>query len=227
MPKPLDNAMLPRILEVEAMDTPEEAVDYDSMDHGEVNAAFVTDLLAEQPDPGETLDLGTGTAQIPIELCRRAPEARVLAVDAARHMVELACKNVAQAGFEGQIRAELVDAKGLPYADGRFRTVMSNSIVHHIPEPRHVLREAWRVTASGGLVFLRDLFRPANQTMLHQLVDTYAADANDHQRKLFADSLHAALTVDEVRPLVAELGVPPETVRATSDRHWTWATRKP
>ncbi len=219
--------MLPRILETEAMDTLEEAVDYDSMDHREVNAAFVTDLLAQQPDLGETLDLGTGTAQIPIELCRRAPEARVLAVDAARHMVELACKNVAGAGLEGQVRLELVDAKGLPYADGRFRTVMSNSIVHHIPEPRNVLREAWRVTASGGLVFLRDLFRPANQTMLHQLVDTYAAEANDRQRKLFADSLHAALTVDEVRALVAELGAAPEMVRATSDRHWTWAARKP
>ncbi len=37
--------MLPRILETEAMDTLEEAVDYDSMDHREVNAAFVTDLL--------------------------------------------------------------------------------------------------------------------------------------------------------------------------------------
>lgn len=218
--------MLSRVLEVEAMDTLDEAVDYDSMDHREVNAAFVTDLLAEQPDLSETLDLGTGTAQIPIELCRRSPDARVLAVDAARHMVELARKNVVGAGFEGQVCVELVDAKGLPYADGRFRTVMSNSIVHHIPEPRRVLREAWRVTASGGLLFLRDLFRPASQTMLHQLVDTYAADANDHQRKLFADSLHAALTVDEVRALVGELGAAPETVRATSDRHWTWAARR-
>ena len=218
--------MLPRVLETEVMDTLEEAVDYDSMDHREVNAAFVADLLVQGPELTETLDVGTGTAQIPIELCRRAPQARVVAVDAARHMVELARRNIARAGLDRQIHVERVDAKRLPYPDGRFRTVMSNSIVHHIPEPRETLREAWRVTAPGGLVFLRDLLRPANQTMLHQLVDTYAGDANDHQRRLFADSLHAALAVEEVRAHVAEFAAP-ETVRATSDRHWTWVVRKP
>ncbi len=219
--------MLPRILENEAMDTREEAVDYDSMDHRSVNGAFVTDLLAEQPDLSRTLDVGTGTAQIPIELCRRAPEARVLAVDAARHMVELARNNVAHAGLGRQIRLEKVDARWLAYAGGHFRTVISNSIVHHVPQPLELLGEMWRVVAPGGLIFARDLLRPANQTTLHQLVDTYAADANDHQRKLFADSLHAALTLDEMRALVTKLGAAPTTVVATSDRHWTWAVRKP
>ncbi len=218
--------MLTRILETEAMDTLAEAADYDAMDHREVNAAFVADLLALRPDLSDTLDLGTGTAQIPIELCRDAPETRVLAIDAARYMIELARDNVARAGLCQQICVAQVDAKRLPYADGRFRTVMSNSILHHIPQPRDLLREAWRVAAPGGLVFLRDLFRPADRAMLQHIVDTYAAGANDHQCQLFADSLHAALTVDEVRGLVAELGAAPDNVRATSDRHWTWIARK-
>jgi hypothetical protein len=38
--------MLDRILEPEFMDTAEEARDYDSMDHAEVNRRFVDDLLA-------------------------------------------------------------------------------------------------------------------------------------------------------------------------------------
>ena len=33
--------MLPRVLEPEVMDSPEEALDYDEMDHGEVNRQFV------------------------------------------------------------------------------------------------------------------------------------------------------------------------------------------
>ena len=36
----------------------------------------------------------------------------------------------------------------------------------------------------------------------------------------------AALTVEEMRGLVGQFGQPPETVRATSDRHWTWVARK-
>ena len=37
---------LRRVLEPEVMDSPEEAGDYDSMDHGDVNRLFVSDLLA-------------------------------------------------------------------------------------------------------------------------------------------------------------------------------------
>jgi hypothetical protein len=43
---------------------------------------------------------------------------------------------------------------------------------------------------------------------------------------LFADSLHAALTLEEIRNLVAGLGYDPGHVNATSDRHWTWHTVK-
>jgi ubiquinone/menaquinone biosynthesis C-methylase UbiE len=208
------------------MDTLAEAVDYDSMDHGRVNRVFVADLLAAGVDLGEVLDLGTGTAQIPIELCRQTPSARVSAVDSAVQMIEVGRQNVEKAGLADRIRLEKVDAKRLPYSDGRFATVMSNSIVHHVPEPREVLDEAWRVAVPGGLLFFRDLFRPQDETTVWRLVDTYAPGANQHQRQMFADSLRAALTVEEMRQLVAGYGVRPESVLATSDRHWTWVARK-
>lgn len=218
--------MLPRTLETEAMDTLAEAVDYDSMDHREVNRVFVADLLATGPGEGWILDLGTGTAQIPVELCRQDPEAKVLAIDAAEHMLRLARNNIEQAGLADRIRVERVDAKRLPYADGSFATVASNSIVHHIPDPSQVLGEAWRVLSPGGLIFIRDLFRPDNEATAQHLVATYAAGASEHQKQMLADSFQAALTVEEVRQIVTRFGVSPETVRATSDRHWTWATRK-
>jgi len=222
--------VLPRILETEAMDTLDEAVDYDAMDHAEVNRAFVDDLLEaigrQQQLLAEVLDLGTGTALIPIELCRRQPEARVTAVDAARHMLAVGRTNVERAGLAGRIRLQQADAKRLPYRDGQFSSVVSNSIVHHVPEPREVLDEAWRVAAPGGLVFFRDLFRPPDEPTLRRLVDTYAEGANEHQKQMFADSFRAALTVEEMQELVARYGQPPETVRMTSDRHWTWVARK-
>ncbi len=204
------------------MDSAADAGDYDAMDHSEVNRIFVADFLAAGPPPGEILDLGTGTAQIPIELCRQSAAACVLAVDLAESMLELGRRNVAQAGFADRIRLERVDAKGLPYAAGRFAAVMSNSIVHHIPEPLAVLTEAARVLAPGGLLFVRDLLRPVDDATVRHLVDTYAAGANVHQRQLFDDSLRAALSVGEMRALVASLGFSPTSVQATSDRHWTW-----
>ena len=95
--------MLPRVLEPEVMDSEDEALDYDRMDHSAVNALFVKDFLSEGPLGGPVLDLGTGTAQIPVELCRRDARATCVAVDLAESMLALARTNVAAAGFQGRI----------------------------------------------------------------------------------------------------------------------------
>lgn len=235
--------MLTRTLEPEVMDTAQEAIDYDSMDHSAVNRLFVTDFLfaaleaglpvdgaaadAEQPSGFvDALDLGTGTAQIPIELCRRANHVRVMAIDLAAEMLQVAKMNIELASLRDRIQLDRVDGKQLPYADGRFDAVISNSIVHHIPEPRAALAEAVRVTRPGGLLFVRDLLRPGDEATIQHLVATYAADCNAHQRAMFDASLHAALNLAEIRALVADLGFPSDSVRATSNRHWTWVARR-
>ncbi|HWE39938.1 MAG TPA: class I SAM-dependent methyltransferase [Isosphaeraceae bacterium] len=220
--------MLPRVLEPEAMDTAEEARDYDAMDHAAVNARFVADFRAlHGPWRGGTaLDVGTGTARIPIELCRVEPTARVLGIDLAAHMLALGRANVADAGLEDRIRLDLIDAKALPDQGERFEAVLSNSIVHHIPEPAGVLAGMTRLVAPGGTLFVRDLARPRDRDELDRLVATYAGAESPSARDLFAASLHAALTPDEVRALVAALGLPPDGVTMTSDRHWTWAWRR-
>src|SRR5688572_29505002 len=98
--------MISRTLEPEVMDSREDAWDYDSMDHSEVNRRFVEDLLAaglitrssaesenqrrdgpsdataggnvsdDDAPPLLVLDLGTGTAQIPIHLCQATEDVR-------------------------------------------------------------------------------------------------------------------------------------------------------
>lgn len=218
--------MLPRVLEPEVMDSAEEAHDYDRMDHAQVNQVFVRDFLAAWEGGNPILDVGTGTAQIPIELCRQSASAQVVAIDMAGHMLTVARSNVARAGLGERIRLEQVDAKQMPYPDGHFAALMSNSIVHHIPEPGSVLAEMVRVVRPGGLLFVRDLLRPMEESSLRRLVATYAGGANAHQQQMFADSLRAALTLDEIRELVAELGMSRDEVRQTSDRHWTWQARR-
>jgi ubiquinone/menaquinone biosynthesis C-methylase UbiE len=215
--------MLPRVLEPEVMDSAEEARDYDSMDHSAVNRVFVADFLAVWAGAGPILDVGTGTAQIPIELCRSAPTAQVVAIDLAEHMLAVGRENVRRAGLEQCLKLERIDAKAMPFPAASFAAVISNSIVHHIPEPQRVLAEMIRVLKPGGVLFVRDLLRPADETTLKLLVQTYAGDANAHQQQMFADSLHAALSLDELRRMVASLGFDPADVKQTTDRHWTWA----
>ncbi|MBL8850841.1 MAG: class I SAM-dependent methyltransferase [Planctomycetaceae bacterium] len=206
--------MLPRTLEPEVMDTAEEAADYDAMDHSGVNRVFAGDFVAALnrglTPPGSplgVLDVGTGTALIPIELAARSLGFQITAIDLAEEMLVLGRRNVERAGYADCISLELVDAKGLPFADGTFDAVMSNSIVHHIPEPRAVFAEMWRVLRPGGLMFVRDLLRPETGEDVERIVATYAGNESPRQQQLFRQSLHAALTVDEVGELLAEIGI--------------------
>ncbi|HJN10876.1 MAG: class I SAM-dependent methyltransferase [Pirellulaceae bacterium] len=218
---------LKRVLEPEVMDTDEESRDYDAMDHATVNQAFVEDLLAGGDVHGEVIDLGTGTAQIPILLCQHVEECRVMAIDLSIAMLDLARLNIEVNSLIDRISLAHIDSKELVYDDDQFDVVMSNSIVHHVPEPVTVIAEAVRVTKPGGRLFFRDLLRPSDDSTVEQLVTTYAAEADARQRKMFDDSLRAALSLDEVRELVAALGFASESVAATSDRHWTWDAVKP
>ena len=60
-----------------------------------------------------------------------------------------------------------------------------------------------RVILPNGWLFVRDLLRPEDDESVQRVVATYAADANAHQRKMFDDSLRAALTLAEIRLLAA------------------------
>lgn len=239
--------MFERVLEPEVMDTAEEARDYDAMDHADVNRRFCDDLLAfaseggrpplaERTPPNRVVDFGTGTALIPIELCKRAEGFSVVAIDLAEHMLTLAHVNVRFAGLAERVLLERVDAKGTQFEDGAFGATISNSIVHHIPDPSRCLAEMWRVTARRGLLFVRDLHRPESDAEVDRLVTLYggempadpaAVPSFENQRELFRASLRAALTVEELAAVVKPLGIPASAVRMTSDRHWTLAYEKP
>ena len=93
--------MIPRVLEPEAMETVEAVRQYDAMDHSHVNDQFVADFLAAHGPcrGGEILDVGTGTARIPIALARADRHARLLALDLAAAMLEQAALNIAAAGL--------------------------------------------------------------------------------------------------------------------------------
>lgn len=210
-----------RILEPEFMDTAQEAELYAAMDHGDANRSFVDHVLDLGVAQGEVLDIGTGPGDIPILLAQRAPEARIVAVDAAEQMLILARRKVADARLDDRITLRRADAKDLPFEDEAFDAVISNTILHHIPEPVAMLREAYRVLQPYGVLCIRDLCRPDSEDAARALVERHAAGANEEQRKLLFDSLRASLTLAEARAAVAAAGIPGATVAMTSDRHYT------
>ncbi|WP_322742751.1 hypothetical protein [Synechocystis salina] len=79
-----------------------------------------------------------------------------------------------------------------------------------------------------GFLLIRDLIRPESPEKLAALVTAIGSDYNGQQRKLFADSLQASLTMAEVEAYLQHLGwVDDDGVHLglrlyqSSDRHWT------
>ncbi|MEX0737542.1 MAG: methyltransferase domain-containing protein [Bacteroidota bacterium] len=212
---------LVRMLEAEVMDTREDALEYDAMDFTEVNTSFVERAVQLAPERGTVLDIGTGTARIPILLARRRPFWRITAIDLSSNMLHVGEQNVREVGLEKQITLKLVDAKRLPFQDGEFDTVVSNSIVHHIPDPGPFFHEFKRVVAQGGAILVRDLFRPDDEATLNEIVAKVCVNDTEYQTKLFRDSLHAAFTLEEVRQLASTAGLHDVRIYQSSDRHWT------
>ena len=210
-----------RILEPEVMDTIEEAKAYDDMDFLEVNTAFVNRLIDLGISDGHFLDLGTGTARIPIILAKRVPNVQITAIDLSSNMLNIGQKHVNQAELTNRILLEKADAKNLPYTNQSFDGVFSNSIIHHIPDPSSVILEIKRVLKPQGLLYIQDLLRLESTTAIEKIVDTYAKDETQYQRKLFRDSLFAALTVDEVETIIRKTEVTNTKIAQISDRHWS------
>lgn len=211
---------LARILEPEVMDSEGEAAEYDAMDHGEVNRLFV-DRLFELGASGRILDVGTGPAQMLLDLCRRPACDSVVGLDAAASMLKLGRRHLEADGLLSRARLICADAKRMPFPDQSFHAVMSNSILHHLPDPTPCLREVARVLQPGGVILLRDLHRPEDQAELDALVEQHARNDSDRQRALFRASLNAAFTCEEVIGLLKDAGLEGLTVYRNSDRHWT------
>lgn len=98
-------------------------------------------LLLEGPPPpaeGDLLDLGCGYGPIAVALARRAPAARVWAVDVNRRALELCATNAEAAGVE--VRAATPDE--VP-TDVRFAGIWSNPPVRIGKGALHALLVTW------------------------------------------------------------------------------------
>jgi ubiquinone/menaquinone biosynthesis C-methylase UbiE len=218
--------MLPRTLEPEVMDDQAEAIEYDRLDHRSVNGQFADDLL-QLPDLGtRCLDLGTGTALIPIAICERNPLMRVIGFDASIPMLELGRYQIELSGMLESVQLMHGSVDSLPFDDGYFDVVLSNSLIHHLADPVACLREAYRVLKADGWLFIRDLCRPDSNVEVEGLVEAVAGTESDLGKQLLRQSLCAALTIEEMGLCLNRAGIEKGMVQRTSNRHWTLTARK-
>jgi SAM-dependent methyltransferase len=214
--------MLARTPEPELMDDPAQARAYAQADFNDVDQRFVDLFCAVFPDrsTGDVLDLGCGPAGIPIRLASARPALRITGLDASGPMLAEARAAVEGTGLRGTIalvRARLPD---LPFPLHRFEAVISNSLLHHLPDPSVLWRAAVAAARRGAALLVMDLLRPESRDAARDLVDRYAATETELLRRDFYRSLLAAFTLDEVADQLAHAGLASLERAVVSDRHW-------
>lgn len=204
-----------RRLEPEVMDIPERAEAYAQADFRDVNAAFVERVLELAPDGGslDILDLGTGPGDNAIALGKQRSAWRVHGIDASMPMLRLAKEHLPNVCL---IRG---DATRLPHADASIDGVVSNSLLHHLPDPALWWSEIARVLKPGGFVLVRDLLRPDSEAEARAIVETYSADEHPFLKEDFYHSLLAAFSLEEIRSMLDVSPMPHLRVEQVSDRH--------
>lgn len=219
---------LTRVLEPEEMAGAEEAAEYDAMDFSSTDELFAR-RAAELATPGGWIvDIGCGNAKIPLAIAPLAPQSPICAVEMSAEMLAVAVRQRAQAeGAARRIAFVRGDAKHLPFANGSVSLVISNSLIHHIPDSAAVFREIARIvrsTEGKPRILIRDLVRPASEAHLAEITEKYSSGWSPVQRRLYEDSLRAALSLEEVRSYAAAAGLRGVGIEQITDRHWSLET---
>ena len=131
---------------------------------------------------GTVVDLGSGTGHFVIALCKMYPELSVTCYEASSAMIEIAKRNITQAGLGNQINLIQDDFFN---AQGQFDLVIANRVLHHVNDTVGF----WNlIDRLGKNILVCDLGRPATLEFLNH---EFSEDA--------VNSLKSAYTLEEVQ----------------------------
>ena len=204
------------------MDSPEQVEAYASADFAASNQQFVDALVerfAPKRDQGRLIDLGCGPGDICIRLALALPGWTIEGADAGANMLATARRGVDALGLGDRIRFLLARLPDADLPRHAYDCVVSNSLLHHLPNPGVLWQTIRDLAVPGAWVQVMDLDRPESARDAQNLVEQYAAGEPEVLRRDFANSLHAAWRVDEVKTQLERAGLA-LACEKVSDRHW-------
>lgn len=199
-----------------------QALAYAQADLEQVNQGFVDRYVASFPRAvaGTMVDLGCGPGDIAVRFARALPGYSITAVDGSEPMVALAQQAVKTGGVEDRVHVRCARLPMLPLPLQSFDAIVSNGLVHHIPDPYVFWNEVVRLGRPGATVLIMDLFRPDSPERAREIVEQYAASEARAMKHDLYNSLCAAFTLREIRSQIRSRGLGGLVCELASDRHW-------
>jgi len=212
-----------RIPEEELMLDPEQAQAYAGADFEKPHSMFIElfrDRFSAVEGSMHVLDLGCGPGDITFRFARAFSRCCVHGVDGSDAMLMLAEKALAaEASLQGRVRFFKGMLPELKLPRSQYDSIISNSLLHHLPDPSALWQTVKACAAPDALIFIMDLKRPASKAEAARLRDVYAKGEPEVLRRDFYNSLFAAFEVGEIQAQLRDAGLAGLNVQAVSDRH--------
>jgi len=112
---------------------------------------------AAEPQGALALDVGTGTGDLALELCRQGASV-VVGADFSRQMLDAAWRKAS--ATSSPVAWVLADALRLPFPDGAFDCVTSAFLLRNLADLRTGLAEMARLLRPGGRLVCLDITQP-------------------------------------------------------------------
>lgn len=159
------------------------------------------------PLGSEVLEVGCGAGFVTVDLARRG--FRVMSVDAAPEMLELARGLVTRSGLTAAVQLRQADVHALEFPDRSFPLVVALGVIPWLHSAAVALAELSRVLVPGGhLVITSD-----NRARLNHLADPTFSPLLDWPRRAVGDAWR------RLNNTPADSGFHPHLI-------WTWQFRK-
>lgn len=209
--------------EPELMDSEEQTLAYATADFNESNELFTRKFLARfagLQERGKMADLGCGPGDITIRMATAYPGWTVTGLDAGENMLKRADERLQGEAVKSRVQFRLSHLPDPSLQRNSWDALISNSLLHHLPDPQVLWSSVARLGGPGAAVQVMDLMRPEDESHARKLVDLYAADAPGILREDFYNSLLAAYTPAEVGGQLTKAGLDHLEIETASDRHW-------
>jgi 2-polyprenyl-3-methyl-5-hydroxy-6-metoxy-1,4-benzoquinol methylase len=205
------------------MDSEAQTLAYAQADFNQANTLFSTKFRENFPDlssSGQMADLGCGPGDIAIRMATALPGWNVTGIDAGENMLKRARERIKGETVDSRVSFRLAYLPDPSLPAGAWNAVISNSLLHHLPDPQILWNSIKSLGAPGTSVQVMDLIRPESESEANRLVDLYAEGAPEILRDDFYNSLLAAYTSLEVIEQLQKAGLDRLEINVASDRHW-------
>src|SRR5690242_1106659 len=147
---------------------------------------------------GSVLDIGSGVGHWGRLLATvLPPDATLVGIDREPRWVEEARERAAEAGLDDRFSYHVGSAEDLPFEDESFDLVTCQTVLIHVADARHVIREMLRVTKPGGLVVASE---PNNRALTLMVTSVSAGDTLEER----VDLVRFYITCEEGKAALGE-----------------------